>query len=192
MTDATRASDSPDDVRLQVGARLAPRTLLTLSGTSLSIPDSSALVHLQLRRYAGCPICSLHLRALVQRKDELRAAGIREVAVFHSSAEDLRKVHAELPFDVVPDPARTLYDTLGVGTSVRAVLDPRAWLAAAHAVAVGASRDPHAGGADGSFGLPGDFLIASDGCLVAVKYGVHADDHWSVDEVIALAKGAAT
>jgi hypothetical protein len=36
-------------------------------------------------------------------------------------------------------------------------------------------------------GLPGDFLIAPDGRVIASKYGAHADDQWSVDEILALA-----
>ena len=40
-------------------------------------------------------------------------------------------------------------------------------------------------------GLPGDFLIAPSGQIKAVKYGTHAYDQWSVDELIAFAKGAA-
>ena len=43
----------------------------------------------------------------------------------------------------------------------------------------------------GPLGLPGDFLIAPSGQIKAAKYGTHAYDQWSVDELIALAKGAA-
>ena len=39
----------------------------------------------------------------------------------------------------------------------------------------------------GSLGLPADLLIGSDGRVVATKYGVHADDQWSVDELLQLA-----
>ena len=42
---------------------------------------------------------------------------------------------------------------------------------------------------NGSLGLPGDFLIASDGRVVASKYGAHAFDQWTVNEVLELAKG---
>jgi hypothetical protein len=35
--------------------------------------------------------------------------------------------------------------------------------------------------------LPADFLIGSDGLVIACKYGDHANDHWSVDEVLAHA-----
>jgi hypothetical protein len=35
--------------------------------------------------------------------------------------------------------------------------------------------------------MPADFLIATDGAVVARKYGEHADDQWSVDELLRLA-----
>jgi hypothetical protein len=40
----------------------------------------------------------------------------------------------------------------------------------------------------GPFGLPADFLIAKDGRVIASKYGNHAFDQWSVDELLALAQ----
>jgi peroxiredoxin len=175
--------------RLRAGQVFASRALATLVGSSVQIPDASMLVHLQMRRFAGCPICSLHLRSFTRRKVELERAGVREVVVFHSSAEELRKVHTDLPFDVVPDPSRRVYRELGVTTSPRALLDPRGLLAAVRAAVARASSNPTAGMWDGSFGLPADFLIGPDGIVRALKYGVHADDQWSIDEVLALAQG---
>jgi hypothetical protein len=37
-------------------------------------------------------------------------------------------------------------------------------------------------------GLPADFLIAPDGRVLATSYGKHANDQWSVDELLDLAK----
>jgi hypothetical protein len=45
------------------------------------------------------------------------------------------------------------------------------------------SRQPN-----GRLGLPADFLIAGDGRLVAVKYGSHAFDQWTVDDLLDLAR----
>ena len=39
----------------------------------------------------------------------------------------------------------------------------------------------------GHLGLPADFLIGSDGRVLACKRGTHANDQWSVDEVLAHA-----
>jgi peroxiredoxin len=190
MTTLAESLSNPSRARLQAGEAFPLREVTTLDGARARIPDPQRLVHLQLRRYAGCPICSLHLRTFVRRKDELDGANVREVIVFHSPAAELRKVHSQLPFDLVPDPSRRLYDALGLTRSARALLDPRAWSAVARAVLTGASADPSAGVGDGSLGLPGDFLIARDGRIVAVKYGVHADDQWSIDELLALVTGA--
>jgi hypothetical protein len=40
----------------------------------------------------------------------------------------------------------------------------------------------------GRLGLPADFLVAADGRIRARNYGVHADDQWSVEELLALAR----
>jgi peroxiredoxin len=190
VTNTVEINAATNRSRVRIGQIFKPRELPTLGSASVHIPDARLLVHLQMRRYAGCPICSLHLRSFARRKDELERAGIREVVVFHSSAEELRKVHTDLPFEVVPDPTRRLYRALGVTTSPRALLDPRGLFAAARAAVARASSDPTAGMRDGSFGLPADFLVAPDGTVRALKYGAHADDQWSVDEVLILANGA--
>ena len=175
--------------RLRAGDTFAAREREELAGVRVRIPDPQKLVHLQMRRYAGCPICSLHLRAFVQRKQDLERAGVREVAVFHSSADALRKVQAELPFDVVPDPQRQLYAALGVTTSPLALLHPLGLRAVLRGALSRASAAPSVGVGDGLFGLPADFLVAPQGRIIAAKYGVHADDQWSIDELLALVEG---
>ncbi len=182
MKDTARAR-----VHLEPGAVIGARTLRSIEGDTVAIPDPGALIHLQFRRYAGCPICSLHLRSFARWHAEIARAGVREVVVFHSSEAELRKVHHQ-PFAVIADPDKQLYAEFGVGTSPAAVLNPRVWPTAIRAVALRASADPAAGMQRGSFGLPGDFLIASDGRLLASKYGVHADDQWPVDELLALTR----
>jgi len=131
MKDPARAR-----VRLEPGTLIDPLVLRSIDGGTVSLPAAAGtLVHLQFRRYAGCPICSLHLQSFARRHDELVRAGIREVAVFHSTEVELRQVH-RLPFAVVADPEKRLYAQFGVGTSPAAVLDPRVWPTAMRAVAV--------------------------------------------------------
>src|SRR5436190_16233466 len=102
--------------------------LTATSGELVTIPDPAGdFVHLQLRRFAGCPVCNLHLRSIVARHHEITAAGITEVVVFHSPADELRQHAAGLPFAVVADPDKALYRELGAESSPRAMLDPRAW-----------------------------------------------------------------
>ncbi len=172
---------------LRVGDDITARRLDTITGATVSVPDSERLVHLQFRRFAGCPICHLQLRSLSRRHDEIVAAGVSEVAVFHSSADTLREYQSDLPFAVVADPEKTLYRQFGVETSLASVLHPRAWLAAARGVAQQRSLRPGMGPGEEHLSRPADFLISPQGVLLAAKYGAHADDQWSVDEIIGLA-----
>jgi hypothetical protein len=192
-----RATPRPAAQKLEAGAFMAARHFVSVADVALRVPDPDHLVHLQLRRFAGCPVCNLHLRSIVRRHTEITAAGIREVVVFHSSADDLRPHVADLPFDVLADPSKQLYVAFGVESSPRALLDPRVWLPTVRGVAHslldllrGRQPAPSLAPRGGRLGLPADFLIAPDGRLLASKYGAHAYDQWSVDELLALARSA--
>lgn len=184
----------PGTKRWDVGDQIARRELTGVDGTHISVPDGERLTHLQLRRFAGCPVCNLHLRSIVRRHDEIVAAGVREVVVFHSPADELRRHVADLPFAVVADPDKRLYVEFGAESGRRAMLDPRAWWPILRAVTVSLiaivrrrGAAPAAKPAGGRFGLPAELLIDRDGRVLAVKYGEHAYDQWSVDELLAMA-----
>jgi peroxiredoxin len=175
---------------IDVGTVIAERTLTTVSGDTVRLPDAEHVTHLQFRRFAGCPICNLHLRSIVRRHDEIVTEGVRELVLFHSSAEELRPHAADLPFAVVGDPDRRLYTEFGVESAPKALLNPKAWGAIARGLArdtgpVLRGRAPVPRPGTGRLGLPADFLIAGDGRVLAVQYGEHADDQWSVDELLA-------
>jgi peroxiredoxin len=175
---------------LNTGDKVDARTLTTIEGGGVALPAADGLVHLQFRRFAGCPICSLHMHEVARRHDEITKAGVTEVVIFHSSADRLRRYQADLPFAVVADPDRKLYDEFGVHNSIRGVLNRNV----ARAVGRGMRQTRSARSLAGSLGptenhlgMPADFLIAPDGTVVARKYGEHADDQWSVDELLRLA-----
>jgi hypothetical protein len=171
--------------------QVADRELLSVTGEHVRVPDPDQLVHLQFRRFAGCPICNLHLQSIVRRHDEITGAGIREVVFFHSPAEELREHTADLPFATVADRDKRYYREFGVESSPRAVLDPRAWGAIARGGAAtlrGRFKRPTVHQDGGHLGLPGDFLVDTTGSVIAAKYGEHAFDQWSVDELLAHAR----
>lgn len=164
---------------------------VSVTGEHIPVPDEHRLVHLQFRRFAGCPICNLHLRSFAARHDEISAAGIREVAFFHSPADELRTHTSDLPFATIADPNRRYYKEFGVESTPRALLDPRAWptiVRGVAATATGRFRAPVVRPHGGRLGLPADFLIDAGGTVVAAKYGEHADDQWSVDELLELVR----
>ncbi|MGV0813829.1 peroxiredoxin-like family protein [Mycolicibacterium boenickei] len=167
---------------------LPPHQFLSVTGEHIPVPDPHGLVHLQFRRFAGCPICNLHLQSFAARHAEITASGVREVVFFHSPGAELAEHTADLPFATVADPDKEIYRQFGVESGRRALLDPRSWPAIIRGSLLtlsGRFRAPAGRQAGGRLGLPADFLIAPDGVVLAAKYGVHADDQWSVDELLA-------
>jgi len=159
----------------------------TIAGAPVEVPDGAGrVVHLSFRRFAGCPICNLHLRSIAKRHEEFASAGVREVALFHSTRASMLPYQGDLPFDVIADPDKVLYRGFGVESSLRSLVDPRAWGAFVRGAAA-SHRSSSTTGEGGHLGLPADFLIAASGRVLAAKYGAHADDQWSVDEILALA-----
>jgi peroxiredoxin len=173
------------DTRRTVGEHLEPFELSTLTHGTLRVPGPAPW-HLQFRRFAGCPVCNLHLRRFAEGHARLERAGVRTLAFFHSPAELMLPYQGDLPFACVPDPERRWYRHFGVERSAFAVAHPRVVWSALRGL-FSAPSNPLAGGTDQT-GLPADFLIDSTGTLVAARYGAHADDQWSLDDVLAHAE----
>lgn len=104
-----------------------PLRAKNIHGIEVSVPASAGWTHVQFRRFAGCPICNLHLQSFVARHDEIVEAGIREVVIFHSSDAKLLPYQGRFPFDVIGDPGKALYRKYGVGGSLSALLAPKAF-----------------------------------------------------------------
>jgi peroxiredoxin len=174
--------------QLKIGDKAPDLHTRNIHGSEVNIPSSaSPVVHLQFRRFAGCPICNLHLQEFLKRSDEIADGGIREIVVFHSTDGELLPYQGNFPFDVIGDPKKHLYREFGVGSSLSAVLSPGAWPAMVKGnLAKDKPKMPLVAGG-GPFGLPADFLISNTGIVKAVRYGKHANDQWSVDEMLALA-----
>lgn len=181
--------------RLTEGFVIEEQCLRSIHSTNIRIPDPNSITHLQFRRFAGCPICDLHLHSIAQRHHELAVAAVREVVVFHSSAGELEPYCGALPFDTIADPDKRLYAQFGVEAGLRALLSPRAWFPTLCGIfrSLGQTLrgrvplptiNPHGG----RLGLPAEFLIAPGGAILACKYGTHAYDQWSVDEILDLSR----
>jgi peroxiredoxin len=167
----------------------------TIDGVTVTAPPAGGVIHIQFRRFAGCPVCNLHLRGFVQRRDELESSGIHEVIVFHSTVEELRKYESDLPLDVVADPKRRLYARFGVEASSHAYsvrFLPMLPVVAGNLIIQLIKRTrkaPPMTPENGMFGLPADILVGPDSRVIAIKYGEHAYDQWSVEDVKSIAVG---
>ena len=77
------------------------RELYSVDDKPIRVPDAARLTHLQFSRFAGCPICNLHLQSMVDQHGEIVAAGVRQVVLFHSTPDEAGTFARDLPFDVV-------------------------------------------------------------------------------------------
>lgn len=168
-------------MKLKVGDSFAEPKLIAVNGPEFAIPDKDAWTHIQFLRFAGCPICNLHVRQFTKRSEELAKAEIREVILFHSSKKAVEPYVKGLPFTAIADPQKVLYSKYGVESSPKA----KASLKAIRDGLIGMFMfRPTTLAEGGTNGLPADILVAPDGKIKAVKYGMHAADQWSVDDVI--------
>jgi peroxiredoxin len=174
-------------MKFKPGDMVPAINLESVTGDPIQFPDRNRLVHLQFRRFVDCPICNTHIAELRRRAREIEAAGIKEVIIFHSSAESIRSYQKDVPFVLVGDPKKVLYKEFSVETSLGFMNSFKALGAWTRGIAHGHFGLRSFRG--GPLGLPGDFLIAPSGKIKAVKYGTHAYDQWSVDELIGLANG---
>jgi peroxiredoxin len=174
--------------KIKQGQSFPPLQAKNIHGAEVSIPSPTRWTHLQFRRFAGCPVCNLHLQSFIARHEEIANAGVREVVVFHSPDQELLPYQGRFPFDVVGDPKKILYRHYGVSSSISALLSPKAFMASLKGnlrndkPELNMMKIPNGG----ILGLPADLLIAPDGVVRAVRYGTHAYDQWSVDEMLAL------
>jgi len=175
--------------QLEPGQTFEHLEINNIHGKEVAIPEKGgALIHLQFRRYARCPVCNLHLQSFIRHYNDLKHAGIKEVVIFHSSDDELLKYQGAFPFDVVGDPTKKLYKKYGVESSITSIFNPKAWPAMLKGLFAKSRPDISISPKGGVFGLPADILIGPEGKIGAVHYGVHADDQWSVDQVMKLAK----
>lgn len=179
--------------KLMPGQQAPPLHVKTIHGVELQMPNgNSELFHLQFRRFAGCPICNLHLQSFRQRHAEIESARVKEIVVFHSSKEELLPFQGQFPFAVVGDPKKELYRLYGVESSIAAFFGLSAWVASVKGMLSTDRPDPFRIPKGGVLGLPADFLIKPNGEIAAAHYGKHAYDQWSVDDLLTLKTGLST
>lgn len=172
--------------KLVRGAQIKPFALQDIHGDKIDVPDMGRWTHLQFRRFSGCMICNLHLQTLIGRYSEIVDAGISELVFFQSNREALLDQFADIPIRLIADPEGEYYQKFGVGNSVMSVANPLVVLPAMRGMFKFGIHFPKK--EESFFGLPADILIDGDGKIVAVHYGKHAYDQWSVDHLLNLVK----
>ena len=173
--------------RVAPGSTVATRELVSITGAPVRVPDPERLTHLQFRRFAGCPICHVHVQAIEPATTSLRPSASKRSSCFIRLLQRCWRISRERsPSRSSAILARSSIASSGSSRAHCRILKPkvlrvelRGLLAKRRAFGL----DLHGG----PLGLPADFLIAPSGAVLAAKYGADAYDQWSVDDVLKLA-----
>ena len=174
-------------MRLTEGAHAPDFLRQDLDDTSIALGEYRGRhVLLSFYRFSTCPFCNLRVREVAAVTDDLIARGVYPLAVFHSSAQAMRKqlLGDPLPFPVLPDPGMSLYADYDVERSWAGVLRGMKRLGVlARAVLRGHLPTPSDWRVNG---MPADILIGPDGAVVRAYYGRDMGDHLPLDTVFEL------
>jgi peroxiredoxin len=163
-------------MKLRVGDRAPAVVLDALDGSRLDCASPNGPVVLVLTRYAGCPVCQLHVGRIAAAMPELRARSCAVWMVFQSTPARLRAAMAEWKpgFAAVADPTARLYDAFGAGTSLAGFVHPRSLSALGRAMAAGKRHGRFEGR---ELQMPAEFVIDHRGRIALAHYGRDVGDH---------------
>ncbi len=162
-------------MKLRGGDRAPAVVLEALDGSRLDCSRPGGAVVVSFTRYAGCPVCQLHVGRVAAAMGEFRARSCGVWMVFQSAPGRLQAAMAEWQpgFAAVADPAARLYDAFGAATSVAGYLHPRSVAAAVRATFAGRRHGRFEGR---EMQMPADFVLDPAGRIVLAHYGRHVGD----------------
>lgn len=173
------------NTRIQVGT-LAPQfEVADVFGAQVRLRDyRGSRTMLSFYRYASCPLCNLRVHRLIQQHRALTSQGLRLIAVFHSSPKSIRQhvAQQEVPFPIVADPEKVLYNRYGVESSIKAVA--RAALTRLPDATMAMASGFLPGSIDGDQALvPADFVLDEGGIVRIAYYGRDIGDHLPIARI---------
>jgi peroxiredoxin Q/BCP len=161
----------------------------SIDGKAFKLSDfKGRKIFLSFFRNGACALCNLRVHELAQHQNSFDSAGIKIIAVFESSVEDMRPYVGKqnVAFTLLCDPTGKLYNLYGVKTSpdlVNAVISTghaeKRIEAAANA---GFKLTPQEG--SNFFRIPAEVLIDENFNIVKIHHCDELTDHLPIDEVL--------
>lgn len=172
-------------MRLTAPAKAPSLDLTDIYGKPVPIGSGSQRTLLCFFRDAACPFCNYHIYQLTQRHPDLSARGLKIVAVFTSTPEEVKRFVARhpRPFPVVADPTSSAHQIYGIESSFWRKL--KAMVTRIPTLIKGL-RLVGLAGINTTNLMPADFLIDEYGNVAEAYYGSDAGDHIPFDRVEAF------
>jgi peroxiredoxin len=172
-------------MRLTLGSPAPDFSAESIGGRCVSLEQLRGRpVLLKFYRFATCPVCNLHMHRFILEHRMVSDAGLTTVVFYHSPADKLAEAQDyATPFDLIPDPEKTIFRAYGVERGLRGLVSPAVMRDYMKALAAGFS--PGLLTSDGGItGNPADFLIDASGQVVYAHYGKHYADSLEAAGVI--------
>ena len=154
-------------------------------GNEINLKDfGDVKILLSFFRGATCPFCNLRLNELIKKYPELERRGIKVIAVFASSKEEISAYEGKqnAPFTIIADPTLGMYKKYGIEESsfgmLRAIINPLRMLRVMFSGYFNMKSIK-----DRSI-IPADFLIDQDKNICKAYYGKDFGDHIPIQEVL--------
>lgn len=178
-------------MKIETGTLAKDFTATALDGQVFHLSDyKGSKILLSFFRNGACALCNLRVHEMIKRNDEFRKTGIKIIAVFESSIEDMTSfVGAQQPpFILLSDPQAKLYDIYGVETSEEKISQVMknnvAHERIAEAAQNGFQLTPQAN--SNFFRLPADFLIDENFVIQKAHYSNQVIDHLTFEEIFRM------
>jgi thioredoxin-dependent peroxiredoxin len=176
-------------MKLRVGDPAPAVVMEALDGSRLDCSRPNGPVLVSFTRYAGCPVCQLHVGSVAAAVPELRARSCSVWMVFQSEPERLAAALAgwQPGFAAVADPAARCYDAFGVAPSLAGYVHPLSLLALARARLAGKRHGRFEGR---ETQMPADFVLDRAGRIAFTHYGRDVGDHAEAAALLAAVDAA--
>jgi peroxiredoxin len=171
-------------MELRVGVRAPALVMEALDGSRLDCGQPGGAVVVSFTRYAGCPVCQLHVGRVAAAMPEFRARSCAVWMVFQSTPERLQPAMDgwQPGFAAVADPAARWYDAFGVGPKLAGYVYPRSLRALGRAM-LASKRHGRFEGRETQ--MPADFVIDRAGRIAFAHYGRDVGDHAAAATLLA-------
>ena len=173
--------------RMKTSDRAIDFTVKTVGGGYINLHDfKGEKILLSFYRYAACPFCNLRIQEFLKKYAYYKANGLYVIAVFQSPESSMLQYvgKQEVPFALIPDPNRDLYEMYRVEKSIEGLIRGMLQINRfAKALRKGFYPGRVENGIDS---LPADFLIDSNFTIKKAHYGKDIADHLSFEEIEAF------
>ncbi|PKQ64512.1 hypothetical protein BZG02_06830 [Labilibaculum filiforme] len=161
-----------------------------LKGNIINLEDyKGQKLLLSFFRKAACPFCNLGIQQLIKNHHKFEDKGIKIIALFASSKEDVEKYAGKQnpPFPIIPDGDFKIYKQYGIEVSyirmLKTMANPKKVIKAMFGgffSSKSMNEDPV---------IPADFLIDENQRVFRAYYGKDFDDHIPISDILSWKSG---